>query len=162
MATLIANNLAVQTFQQVNQENYATLVGILCGVEGIKQEDDIEQLRASFKKIHPGQSRLIYANREISLLDPQSTLNLQQRTEISKLISKYTQQDYCGGLFNLMSNTVFFFQCPNDAPQLLWYWDCGAAKGMWQPLFPRVSDLSIYAHDGNIPILQQVYGKLWG
>lgn len=60
-----------------------------------------------------------------------------------------------------MSHTVFFFQCPNDAPQILWDWDCGIEKGAWHPLFPRVSDLSIYAHDGNIPLQQQVFGELW-
>lgn len=161
VATLIANNLAIQTFKQVNQGNYETLVGIICGVEGIEQAEDIDKLRDSFKKIHPGQTRLIYCNREISLLDPESHLNTDQRIRIRGLIDKYTQQKYCHDLFNLMSHTVFFFQCPNDAPQILWDWDCGAEKGAWHPLFPRVSDLSIYAHDGNIPVLQQVSGKLW-
>ena len=161
VATLIANNQAIQTFKQVNQGNYEKLVGIECGLDEIKDPEEIENLRTSFNTIRPGQSRLIYADREISLLDPESHLNTEQRTQLKELITKYTHNDYCHGLFNLMSHTVFFFQCPNNAPQILWDWDCGTEKGKWHPLFPRVSDSSIYAHDGNIPIMQQVSGKLW-
>ena len=31
----------------------------------------------------------------------------------------------------------------------------------WRPLFPRVSDSSIYSREGDVPYSQQVFGKLW-
>ncbi len=161
VATLVANNQAIKTFQEVNAGNFDTLVRILSGVEEIDDPVEIENLRASFSSIRPGQSRLVYAKREMSLLDPESSLDEAQRTGLQGLFEKYAPNYYCHGLFNLASNTVFFFQCPNDAPQILWDWDCGNAPGQWYPLFPRVSDSSIYEHDGNIPFLQQVSGKLW-
>lgn len=161
VATLVANNLAIENFKQVNQGNYEMLVQILSGVDEVNDQAEVDAIRSSFNKIHPGQCRLIYAQNEISLLDPASPLTKEEKRLIKNLITKYTHNEYCHGLFNVMSHNVFFFQCPNNAPQLLWDWDCGDEPGGWHPLFPRVSDSSIYAHDGNIPVLQQVAGRLW-
>lgn len=95
VATLIANNQAIQTFKQVNQGNYETLVSLQCDIEEMTDLEEIADLRQSFKKILPGKSHLVYTNREISLLEPESHLTTEQCTRIKNLISKYTHQKYC-------------------------------------------------------------------
>ncbi len=161
LGTLVANKRAIDTFYQMNRGNFDPLVKILYRLDESDEIEQIKQIRKTFDVVKPRQVQLVSVSEEVSLLAPESHMGESEIIRVRSLLDKYISAPYCEGLFNIMSHSVFFFQCPNNVPQIFWDWDCRAPDKPWRPLFPRVSDSSIYTEEGEVPHSQQVFGKLW-
>jgi hypothetical protein len=111
---------------------------------------------ANVRKIPKDKLEIIYLHKEIPLND--SSRNPDTTNKLLALLDKYNVKRYLGGNFSSFGHTVFFYNCPNNLPEILWNSQSIHRDGTpWIPLFKRVEDLSIYDMSKTIPIEEQIW-----
>jgi hypothetical protein len=100
-------------------------------------DEDFSRREAHFRKtlvqLDWKNIELVYLEEEKPLLSHSNeTLSEEEKESISRLLTKYMHEGYCGTSY-LLGHNAFFFGSPNSLPEILW------------PLFNRIEDFSIYS-----------------
>jgi hypothetical protein len=154
LVTLVANKNAVRRFEKIT--NGDSLAQDFIAIMNIQDENAKKEAQENVRKIPKDKLEVIYLHKEIplndSLRDPETT------SKLFALLDKYNIKRYLGGNFSSFGHTVFFYNCPNNLPEILWNSQSIHRDGTpWTPLFKRVEDLSIYDISKTIPIEEQIW-----
>lgn len=151
---LVATDGAIKRFEKVNKGEYDSLAEDFISIIGIK--DAKNGVVEAVSRIPKDKLEILYLHKEIPLNDSSRDPNITNK--ISALLNKYNIKRYLGGTFSSFGHTVFFYNCPNNLPEILWNSQSIHRNGNpWIPLFKRVEDLSIYEMSKNIPVENQIW-----
>lgn len=154
LVVLSANQLAVSRFEQLKDKDFKEFSDFLVKMqEALGRPMTLEAILKKLDQIHFDRLNLIYVKKEISLPE-RIDIPLWERNQIASLISKYTPHQYLDDLFSIQGSTVFFYNCTNNVPSLLW--NKKNAPG-WKPLFYRYEDLSVYDNCQHLPVTEQTW-----
>ncbi len=151
---IVANELAIERFEQLKKGRFDEFANFLQKMEQVLNNAmSRETIIQNLGRVKPDRLQLIYGKKEVSLFERDDIPQLD-RDQVERLISKYTPKSYLEDLFFVKGSTVFFFNCPNNVPNLLWNTKNGPG---WKPLFYRYEDLSVYDSAKKIPIAEQTW-----
>lgn len=153
---LVATKNAVNRFEKITNGDYDSLTQDFISILNIQDENAKKEVLANFRRIPKDKLEIIYLHKEIPLND--SSRNPDTTNKLLALLDKYNIKRYLGGNFSSFGHTVFFYNCPNNLPEILWNsQSIHRDKTPWTPLFKRVEDLSIYDMSKTMPIEEQIW-----
>lgn len=153
---LVATKNAIHRFEKIAEGNYESLAQDFISILNIEDEYTKKEILENIKKIPKDKLEIVYLHKEIPLND--FSRDPEVTKKISDLLDKYNIKRYLGGNFSSFGHTVFFYNCPNNLPEILWNTQSIRRDGSaWDPLFKRVEDLSIYDMSESIPIEEQIW-----
>ena len=153
---VVATENAIARFEKVANNEYDSLGQDFISIMNIQDEGEKKEALANVRKIPNDKLELIYLHKEIPLNS--NLRNPDVTKKISALLDKYNIKRYLGGNFSSFGHTVFFYNCPNNLPEILWNSQSIHRDGTpWTPLFKRVEDLSIYDISKGIPMEEQIW-----
>lgn len=153
---LVATDNAIKRFEKVRNGEYESLGHDFISMIGIQGEEAQKEAYEVVKRIPQDKLEILYLHKELPLSD--YSKNPEVTNKILALLDKYNIKRYLGGNFSSFGRTVFFYNCPNNLPEILWNSHSIHRDGSpWTPLFKRVEDLSIYSVFKNVPIEKQIW-----
>ena len=153
---LVASKNAINRFENVSNGDYAPVADAFISIMNIQDEATKKIIHENIKRIPSDKLEIIYLHKEVPLND--SSRNPEVTKKIFTLLDKYNIKRYLGGNFSSFGHTVFFYNCPNNLPEILWNTQSIHRDGRpWIPLFKRLEDLSVYEMAKTIPVEEQIW-----
>jgi hypothetical protein len=153
---LVANDDAILRFEKIKNRDYESVAQDFTSIIGMNDKKSKKKILEQIQKISSDKIEIIFLNREYSLNNER--FNQEISSKIIHLLRKYSFPYYRYGKFPSYGHTIFFYNSPNNLPEILWNAKAIKKDGSpWIPLFRRVEDLSIYDIAKFIPIKEQVW-----
>lgn len=154
--TLVANVSADERFSKVKCGDHDSIAEDFIKFLSVTDENEKKIIKEKVRKISQEKLELVYLNKEYPINDPVRDPETAKR--INRLLDKYNIVRYMDGNFSCFGHTVFFYNCPNNVPEILWSPKCLKRDGAsWNPLFKRTEDISIYKIAETIPVEEHVW-----
>lgn len=153
---LVATKNAINRFEKLANAEYESLAQDFISIMDIQDEEAKQEVLSNLKRIPKDKIEIVYLHKETPLND--SSRDPIVTAKITTLLNKYNTKRYMGGSFSSFGHSVFFYNCPNNLPEILWSVQSVCLDGTpWTPLFKRVEDVSIYDMSETIPVEDQVW-----
>lgn len=154
---LVANPSAISKFEKVKRGDYESLAQDFFKILDVQDDEEKQKIYANVKQLHSEKLEIIFLHKELPLVELADHKDIRSE-KIAFLLQKYCMKQYFGGNYNTNGHTVFFYNCPNNLPEILWNSKSRKRDGSpWTPLFKRIEDLSIYEMSKNIPVEEQIW-----
>ncbi|MBS4168939.1 hypothetical protein [Parachlamydia sp. AcF125] len=155
---LVANKSAIEKFEKVKRGDHESLAQDFFQILNVNEEAEKKKIYENVKKIHSDKLEIIFLHQEVPLFEKTKDCDAKSSEKIADLLQKYCMKQYLGGNYDTNGHTVFFYNCPNNLPEILWNSKSKKRDGSpWTPLFKRIEDLSIYDMAKGIPAEEQIW-----
>lgn len=153
--TLVASEYAVDRFSRIERGETLSIAEEYVKIRGERKEESVASIQKELERVASGKLKLVTLGVEKPLLE---CFYAEERVKVKDFLDKYTIKKYLGGGFSSFGHTVFFYNAPNNLPEILWNTQSVKRDGSpLLPLFNRVEDVSIYDLFNKVPLKEQVW-----